>query len=147
MCPVIGRMALRGIFARCYLCPVGDRQPSGAAAEVRVLVALDDNHRAYRETIASAIQILRPHAEVESTGLDAFDDRLESFDPQVVVCAHPETGGRGDRAAWVELSLEPMRPTRVRVGSHRFEQSDPTLEALLTIVDEVAEVVRARSER
>jgi hypothetical protein len=36
-------------------------------ADIRVLVALEDDYRAYRETIAAVLRVLRPGAEVRST--------------------------------------------------------------------------------
>ena len=56
-------------------------------ADIHILVALEDDYRAYRETIAAVLRVLRPHAEVKSTTLEALEDELERFDPQVVICA------------------------------------------------------------
>jgi hypothetical protein len=81
-----------------------------------VLVALEDDYRAYRETIAAGLRILRPGAEVESTTLEALKEDLERFDPQVVICGVHEGVEADARLAWIELSLDPTRPSRISVG-------------------------------
>jgi hypothetical protein len=40
----------------------------------------------------------------------------------------------------VELPLEPIRPMKVRRGGRRSEAADPTLEALLAVVDEAEQL-------
>jgi hypothetical protein len=37
----------------------------------RILVALEDEYRAYREMIAAGIEVLRPYAEVTASGVGA----------------------------------------------------------------------------
>jgi hypothetical protein len=44
--------------------------------EIRILVALEDDYRAYRETIASALRILRPGAEVATSGPDTLEEEV-----------------------------------------------------------------------
>ena len=83
--------------------------------------------------IAAALRVLRPHAEVETTTLDALGD---------VICNRPNTVDPGGRIAWVELSIDPTQPTRVCVGGRYAEPTNPTLEVLLAVIDEVEELVR-----
>jgi hypothetical protein len=99
-------------------------------------VALEGDYRAYREAIASAIRILRPSAEVAASGLDELDEEVARLDPHLVITSLPADAVSGERLAWVELSLEPIRPTVVSIGGRSFTQSNPALEAILWVVDE-----------
>jgi hypothetical protein len=100
-------------------------------------VATEDDYSAYRETIAAVLRVLRPHTEVESTPLQTLEEELEHFDPQVVICSGHEDVESSDRLAWIELSLDPTQPTKVRVGGCYLERTNPTVEELLKIIDEV----------
>jgi hypothetical protein len=98
-------------------------------------VALEDDYRAYREVIAVGIEVLRPHVEVAVSGLDALEQEVARLDPHVVICSLPAAHGPGDRVAWVELSLDPGRPTAVCIGGRYFERNNPALEAILEVID------------
>jgi hypothetical protein len=108
-------------------------------------VALHDDYRAYRGAIAAGIRLLRPHVEVATTGLDALEDEAARLDPHVVICSLPATADSGERLAWVELSLDPARPSVVRVGGSYSKQSNPALEALLRVIDEAERLVGEES--
>jgi hypothetical protein len=103
---------------------------------MRILVALEDEYRIYREMTAAAILILRPRVEVETTGLDAFEEQIARFHPQVVICSWPNTIDLGDRPTRVELSLDPTQPTKVWVSGRYSELSSPALDALLGVIEE-----------
>ena len=101
-------------------------------------MALEDDYRVYRETIAAVLRVLRPGAEVESTTIEALEEELERFDPQVVICGGHHEGVEPDgRAAWIELSLDPTRPTRISFGSCSLELTNPRVEELLEVIDEL----------
>jgi hypothetical protein len=51
----------------------------------------------------------------------------------------------GGRIAWVELSLESTRPSKVCVGGRYSESINPTLEVLLAVIDEVEELTRTNN--
>jgi hypothetical protein len=104
--------------------------------QTRVLVAIEDEYRAYREVIAAGLEALRPDTEVAAGGLDLLEGELARLDPEVVVCSRPQPAGSGVRPAWVELSLDPTRPTKVSLGGRRSESTNPTLETLLAVIDE-----------
>ena len=108
----------------------------GGATDIRILVALEDEYRAYREVIAVGINALRPHTEVTSVGLTELEVELARLDPDVVISSVAAKAGFGERLAWVELSLEPARPSMVCVGGRYSERINPDLEALLEVVDE-----------
>lgn len=105
----------------------------------RILIAFEDEYRVYREAIAGAIRVLRPHAQGETAGLEALAEEVERLDPHLVICSRPNTVDPGGRPAWVELPTDPTRPARVCVGGRYSARTNPTLEVLLGVVDEVEE--------
>ena len=105
-------------------------------------MAFEDVYRSYQGVIAAAIRVLRPHAEVETTTLEALGEVVERFDPELVICSRPNTVDPGGRIAWVELSLETTRPSKICVGGRRSEPTNPTLEALLEVIDEVEKLTQ-----
>jgi len=87
--------------------------------------------------LAAGVETLRPDTEVTAIGLDRLEVELARLDPQVVVCSRPGgTTEAGGRLAWIELSLDPTRPTKIFLGGRHSESTNPTLEALLAVIDE-----------
>ena len=126
------------------------RYPRGGvrgSVHTRVLVAYDDEYRAYREVIAAGIAVLRPHVAVATSTPNELERELERFAPQVVVCGRPGNVDTGDRPAWVELPLEPERRAKVRVGERRWESPYLLLEGLLAIIDEAEQLVSKNADR
>ncbi len=100
-------------------------------------MALEDDFRVYRETIAAGLRILRPHADVKDAPLESLEEELERFDPQVVICSgHRDLEPDSGRAAWVELSLDPAQPTKISVGGCHLERTNPSVGELLEIIGE-----------
>ena len=84
---------------------------------IRVLLAYEDEYRAYREVISAGIQIVRPHVEVDISSLEALGESIERFDPHLVICSQPNTVDPGGRPAWVENSVDHLRmPSTICVG-------------------------------
>ncbi len=106
---------------------------------------MEDEYRAYREVIAAALETLRPDTEVTAIELDRLDGEMTRLDPHVVVCSRPGGAAEAEgRLAWVELSLDPTRPTKIFLGGHRFESTNPTLETLLAVLNEAEGPSRTR---
>jgi hypothetical protein len=103
----------------------------------RILVAFEDSYHAYRETIAAVIRILRPETEVKSTTLEELEGELERFEPEVVICSGQKEVELCSRLAWIELSVDPTMSSKISVGGRHFERTNPTVEELLEIIDEV----------
>ena len=83
------------------------------------------------------LETLRPGTEVAAVGLDQLEGELARLDPEVVVCSRP--GGTAEtegRLAWVELSLDLRRPTKIFFGGRHSESTNPALETLLAVIDE-----------
>jgi hypothetical protein len=113
---------------------------------MRILVAFEDKYRVYRGVIAAAIRVLRPRAEVVVVGLDALVNEVARFDPHLVICSQPNTVDPGGRPAWVELPVDPTRPTRACVGGRYSESRNPLLDELLSIIDDVERLVGTERE-
>jgi hypothetical protein len=95
--------------------------------------------------IAASIRIQRPRAEVESATLDTLGEEVARFNPELVICSQPNTVDPGGRIAWVELSIDSTRPSKVCVGGRYSESTNPTLEVLLAVIDEVEELIRTNN--
>lgn len=108
---------------------------------VRILVAIDEEYRSYREVIAGAIGAVRPQFEVASAGVGALDEELKRFDPHLVICSLPATSA--ESIAWVELSLDPLQPSVVCIGGRCTEVRNPVLDTLLEVIDQVEDLVDA----
>ena len=114
----------------------------GGLVEMRILVAFEDDYRVFGDAIADALGALRPGDEVEAAELGALGERVARFDPHLVVASLPNAVDAGGRVAWVELSPDPDRTSRVCVGGRGYEAVNPSLEDLLSIAGEVDELVR-----
>lgn len=99
------------------------------------MVAFEDEYRAYQEALTEALRMVRPRADVTTVRTDELPDALARLEPDLVICSRPDTG---HGAAWIELSMEPDAPSRVRVGERRSEIANPPLDYIISVVDEVA---------
>ena len=73
---------------------------------MRVLVAFEDLYRTYRETIAAAIRVLRPHLEVTTTGLHDLEAEVARRDTRVVISSQERPAYLRPGATWLEVPLE-----------------------------------------
>ncbi len=98
--------------------------------------------------IAAAIQMLRAHTKVETANLETLREEIERFDPQLVICTQPNTFDPGGTLAWLELSLDRTRPTRICVGGRYSERRALLgLEELLGIIDDTENLARTQNDR
>ena len=109
--------------------------------ETRILVAFEDEYRAFREAIAEALRVLRPGDEVEAADLATIGERVARFDPHMVVASFPNAFEPGGREAWVELSPNPDRPSKVCVGGRRSGAFNPSVEDLVSVAEEAEKLV------
>ena len=112
---------------------------------MQLVIAIEP--RSYRQVIGEAIRAMRPHVEVvvlEPGMLGAAIGRLE---PELVFAGQPDTHFPADRSGWVEFRPYERPPARVCLVGRRWELEEVELSDLLSIVDEAAELARARNER
>ena len=112
---------------------------------MRILVSSEDDNRAYRDVIAAGIRIFRPHVEVDVTSLEALTERIEHLDPHLIICSGHAANHSGGIPAWVELSIDPTLPSKISVGGQYSERINPTLEVLLSVIDETEELIQTNS--
>ena len=105
---------------------------------MRVLVAFEEAYRVYGETIAAAIRQSNPSLEAQAIDYVELEEVVHRCDPHLVICSPPVPHNPiSTREAWVELSLDTERPSRIRLGKQRGETLNPSLEELLSVVEEV----------
>ena len=110
--------------------------------EIKIIIAFEDEFHAYQGTLAAAIRILRPEAEVMTTQPEKLSWVAKRFGPDIVIgnpCKDTDLDGV---PAWIELSLDPAQLTKVSVDGEYSEIANPTLDKLLAIIEEVAQLTR-----
>ena len=108
-----------------------------AETDIRILVSFEDGFHAYRDTIAAAIRIVRPDAEVVTVEPGDIRATAKRFRPDVIIGSPLTRADVEGVPAWVELSLDPAKPSRVNVNGCYSETVNPTLDKLLVIMDDV----------
>jgi hypothetical protein len=131
---------------RWHLLPYEGRCPGGGQIDVRVLVAIEDDYRSYREVIAAGICVLRPRTEVETAPMRELEEQIERFDPQLVICSRPNTLASRRCAGWVELALDPTRPTKICVAGRYSKRTNPAIDVLIAVIDEVEQLLLTNND-
>jgi hypothetical protein len=117
---------------------------------MRILVAFEDDYRAYADALAKAIRAARPHLDVAMVGLEPLLTEVARLDPHLVICSSPNPAAEQQeegKLAWVELSVDPHRPSRFCVSGRRWESLNPSLEELLGVVEETEQLLNSSSRR
>jgi hypothetical protein len=66
-------------------------------------IVLANEPRSYREVIAAAFQVLRPHHEVFVVAPDELDHEVTRLAPHMVVCSRVSSAVRTIALAWILL--------------------------------------------
>jgi hypothetical protein len=114
---------------------------------LRILISYEQSYHVYSDALERAIRGLRPDAEVASCQLAEIGEQVESFDPHLVVSSGPNTVDPAGRVAWYRLSPEPDEPSEACLGGRRWRRLNPTLDELLSFIDDVEALVRSGRER
>jgi hypothetical protein len=117
---------------------------------MRILVAFEDDYRAYADALAKAIRAARPHLDVSTLGLEPLLTEVARLDPHLIICSSPNPAAEQQeegKLAWVELSVDPHRPSRFCVSGRRWESLNPSLEELLGVVEETEQLLNSSSRR
>lgn len=109
---------------------------------MRILVAYEERHRAYRDTIAEALVSLRPQAQVEVSALSGLKETVLRLDPHVVIANSPNVAAPGSRPAWIQLPAEPDNSAGLCLGGEYRQITNPGLATLLEHVDEAERLTR-----
>ena len=108
---------------------------------MRVLFAMQEDYRVYREAMAGSLRAVRPWLEVATTDPTEFEGWLESFKPQVVICGGRSFARRKWPIVWVDLAFDSVvpfqRPVRIWVYGRCREVLNPSFEDLISLIDKV----------
>jgi hypothetical protein len=113
---------------------IPNRYPTRHEDRTKILVAVEP--RAYRTVIGRAIQILRPHLEVTIVELDDLPAEVARLDPALVISSQPKPATSDGGPAWVEFRPYDEVSAKVCIGGRRAQLYEPSLEDLLSVVDE-----------
>lgn len=109
-------------------------------AKMRIVVA--NEPRAYRDVIAAAFSILRPHVDVMNIEPDQLDSAVLRCDPHMVICSHrTATVEAGSFASLVLYPDFAGGATMCQTGKQTV-LDDVTFDTLLAMVDQVDALVQ-----
>ena len=109
---------------------------------MRILIAYEDSHRSYGQTLAGAIRGLRPVVETAVVQVRELEAEVGRFDPHLVVCNRPNTIDPGSRLAWLRLSDEPEEPSEFCLAGRRWGAENPGLDEVLAFIEETEKLLR-----
>ena len=116
--------------------PPGPLEGLRQTPAVRVLIAIEDRHRVYREAIGEYLRAKRTGLEVRLASPRGLHGELRRFGPQIVVHAGPAVPAPDLLPCWVELSLDPSVATVFQTGRVRREVLNPSIKHLMALIDE-----------
>ena len=107
---------------------------------MRVLVAFEENYRAYGDAIVRAIRNTYPRLEVLAVAdLRELEAEVALFDTHLVITrrsSHPTPlASRRGRLSRVKLSVDPNEPSLLCINGQVRESLNPSLEELLDVVE------------
>jgi hypothetical protein len=109
---------------------------------IKIIVAFEDEYNAYQGTLAATIKILRPDGVVVTADPKEISRVATRFDPDIIIGSGFNDEDLDAVGAWIDLSLDPTRATKVQVGGEYSEMINPTLDKLLEIIEEVAQLTQ-----
>lgn len=110
-------------------------------AKIRVLISFEEEYRSFRDTIAEAFRALRPGDEVEVSGLGTLGEEVTCFKPHLVIASLPNAFDPDGQVAWVQLSPDPDRPSKVCVGGRHSQALNPSMQDLLSVAGEAEALI------
>jgi hypothetical protein len=109
---------------------------------MRVLITVEEGYRLYRDVLAGSLKAMRPTLEVATVALDDFEERLKSFEPHLAICGGQNFARSEGPVAWIDLafgSTMPLqRPAQFWVDGRYWEITNPDIQNMLSVIDEVA---------
>ena len=111
---------------------------TGETVDLKVVISFERGFRAYQDTLAAAMRILRPNAQIVTVSPEEVGATVEQFGPDVVIGSPIKKTDVENVPAWVELSLDPAHLSTVSVKGYHSEIVNPTLDRLMIIMEEVA---------
>ncbi len=105
-------------------------------------VLITNESRAYRETLAGAVQRQRPHVAVIMVEAAALDAAVRALAPSVVVCSQLPPTVAWAVPAWVVLYPEGQRAAVLRIAHARTPVDDLGLAGVLGLIDQAHHLVQ-----
>ncbi len=102
----------------------------------KTTVLVSNEPRSYREAIASALQMLCPHAEIVARG-DDLDAAVAAVRPDMVICNRATALARTAHA-WIELYPDGARAATIGVSGACNAVPGIDLGALAMLIDRIA---------
>ena len=103
-------------------------------------MAFEEDYRSYREVIAVAIRVLRPHVEVATTDPEGLEWEVARLRPHLIVSSLPKTPVRSPTMAWIKVASDkPTQPSEIWLGQERWETADPVVKTITQTVDSIEE--------
>jgi hypothetical protein len=110
-------------------------------SSMRILIAMEEGYRLYRDVLAASLKAMRPPLAVAAVAPDDFEVRLKSFEPHVVICSGQNFARSEEALAWIHLAFDPtmplQRPAQFWVEGRYRKIPNPDLQNLLSVIDEV----------
>jgi hypothetical protein len=98
-------------------------------------VLLANEPRAYRETIAMALRLLRPHIEVIVIDPETLDEMVVQNRPKFVVCSFLTSAVEKYVPSWVVLYPEGGLVTTVSAHGERMTVGELDLHGIIHLID------------
>ena len=108
----------------------------GAGAGDRPRILFANEPRAYRDVLSSAVELLRPDAEVVVVEPEELDAAIAGHAPRLVVCGRLTPAVETDAHCWVLLYPNGQNFALVGRGSRWRKVPEVTLDGFLGIVAE-----------
>jgi len=119
----------------------------GERSRIRILVAIEEDYRSYREVIASCIRLLRPHVEVSTTVPNRLERKAAILDPHLIISSRPKTAIPSPPIVWIRVPTEaPTRPTEIWLGEGPGGEVAPEADVvglLAQVIDRIEEKLAA----
>ena len=109
---------------------------------MRVPIAMEEDYQLYRDVLAGGLKAIRSPLEVATTAPEELEERLESFEPHVVICGGQDFARSEGPLAWIDLAFDPTMPlqrsAQFGVEGRYRETPNPDRQNPLSVIDEVA---------
>ena len=117
-----------------------DSDPTRVRSNITILLAFEEDYHSYREVIAAAIRVLRPHVEMATTDPEGLEQEVARLRPHLIVSSRPKTTVRSPTMAWIKVASDkPTQPSEVWLGQERWETADPVVKTITQTVDSIEE--------
>lgn len=109
--------------------------------DISILIANDP--RAYRDTIAVALRLLRPHLDLQVADPETLDEMIILHAPQVAICSYLTTIVETRVPTWIVLYPDGALVALQCLNGARTTVSELDLNGIVNIIDETTQLAGA----